>query len=403
MAEARQMEEMFEILLKNGLVIDPSRGIHKKASVAIQGGKIVAVGEDSSRAVAEKIFNMEGKIVAPGLIDIHCHPGTGFSWLGVPVDEIGLNSGVTLLCDAGTSGSANFEALRSFIVGHTKTEMFCFLNLASTGLIKMPEIWCEQNIDIESSKKVIEPNTDIIKGVKIRAIESLADGLGIRGIELAKKLAKDVGLPLMMHLGETRRRIPNDKMDGFSRAAVSLLDKGDILSHYLSWEPGGMILNDGTVYPELEAARNRGVVLDSCHGLNHFSFTVARRAISKGLIPTVISTDLSSIALPAAQSLPVVMSKFIAMGLTLDQVIEMTTINPAKALGEGKKRGSLSPGMSADITVLELTKGDYTFCDGTGGEVIHGETLLEPRMVFKAGEVMPAYSRYHIPPVYEQV
>jgi dihydroorotase len=361
------------------------------------------VGKDSSRAAAEKILNMEGKIVAPGLIDIHCHPGTGFSWLGVPVDEIGLNSGVTLLCDAGTSGSADFEALSSFIVGHTKTEMFCFLNLASTGLIKMPEIWCEQNIDVESSKKVIEANTDIIKGVKVRAIESLADGLGIRGIELAKKLAKDVGLPLMMHLGETRRRIPNDKMDDFSRAAVSLLEEGDILSHYLTWEPGGMILKDGTVYPELEAARNRGVVLDSCHGLNHFSFTVARRAISKGLIPTVISTDLSSIALPAAQSLPVVMSKFIAMGLTLDQVIEMTTINPAKALGEGKKRGSLSPGMSADITVLELTKGDYSFCDGTGGGVIHGEALLEPRMVFKAGEGMPAYSRYYIPPVYEQV
>jgi len=394
---------MFELLLKDGLVIDPSQGIHKRASVAIQGGKIVAVEEDSSRAAAEKVFNMEGKIVVPGLIDIHCHPGNGFSWLGVPVDEIGLNSGVTLLCDAGTSGSANFEALRSFIIGHTKTEMFCFLNLAGTGLIKMPEIWCEQNIDVESSKKVIEANTDIIKGVKIRAIEDLADGMGIRGIEIGKKLAKDVGLPLMMHLGETRRRIPNDKMDDFSRAAVSLLDKGDILSHYLTWEPGGMILKDGTVYPELEAAHNRGVVLDSCHGLNHFSFTVARRAISEGLIPTVISTDLSSIALPAVQSLPVVMSKFIAMGLTLDQVIEMTTINPAKALGEGKKRGSLRPGMSADITVMELTNGDYTFCDGTGGDVIHGEALLEPRMVFKAGEGMPAYSRYHIPPFYKQI
>jgi len=403
MAEARQMEEMFEILLKNGLVIDPSQGIHKKGSVAIQGGKIVAVGEDASEVAAEEVFDMEGKIVTPGLIDIHCHPGARFSHLGAPADEIGLNSGVTLLCDAGTSGSANFEALRSFIVGHTKTEIFCFLNLATAGLIKMPEIWCEQNIDVESSKEVIEANLDIIKGVKIRAIQALAEGLGIEGIELAKKLAKDVNLPLMMHLGETRRRIPDDKMDDFSRAAVTLLDEGDILSHYLTWEPGGMILKDGTVYPELEAANERGVVLDSCHGLNHFSFTVARRAIGKGLIPTVISTDLSSIALPAAQSLPVVMSKFIAMGLTLDQVIEMTTINPAKALGEGKKRGSLSPGMSADITVLELTKGDYTFCDGTGGDVIHGEALLGPRMVLKAGERMPAYSRYYIPPVYEQV
>jgi len=392
---------MVEILLKGGLVIDPSQGIHKKGSVAIQDGKIAAVGEDPSEA--EKVFDMEGKIITPGLIDIHCHPAAGFSWLGVPPDEIGLNSGVTLVCDGGTSGAANFEALRLFIVERAKTDIFCFLNLSSTGIIKIPEIWCEQNIDVESSKQVIEANPDIIKGVKIRAVQSVADGLGIRGIELAKKLAKDVNLPLMMHIGETRSRVPGDKMDDFSRAAVSLLEKGDILCHYLTWEPGGMILKDGTVYPELEAARKRGVVLDSCHGLNHFSFTVARHAIAKGLVPTVISTDMASMVLPAAQSLAVVMSKFIHMGLSLDQVIEMTTINPAKALGEEKKRGSLKPGMSADITVMELTKGDYTFCDGTGGEIIHGEELLEPRMVFKAGQGMPAYSRYHIPPVYEQV
>lgn len=391
---------MVEILLKGGLVIDPSQGIHRKGSVAIQDGKIAAVGEDASEAEAEKVFDMEGKIITPGLIDIHCHPAAGFSWLGAPADEIGLNSGVTLVCDGGTSGAANFEALRLFIVEPAKTDILCFLNLSKAGLIMIPEIWCEQNIDVDSSKQVIEANLDIIKGVKIRAVQSVADGLGIRGIELAKKLAKDVNLPLMMHIGETRSRIPNDTMDDFSRAAVSLLEEGDILCHYLTWEPGGMILKDGTVYPELEAARKRGVVLDSCHGLNHFSFTVARHAIAKGLVPTVISTDMASMVLPAAQSLAVVMSKFIHMGLSLDQVIEMTTINPAKALGEEKKRGSLKPGMSADITVMELTKGDYTFGDGTGGEIIHGEVLVEPRMVFKAGQGMPAYSRYHIPPVY---
>ena len=391
---------MFDILLKDGLLIDPSQGIHKVDSVAIQDSKIVAVGEDTSETEAEKVFNMEGKIIAPGLIDIHCHPAAGFSWLGAPADEIGLNTGVTLLCDGGTSGAANFEAMRLFIVEPAKTDIFCFLNLSNTGLITLPEIWSEQNIYVDQSEQVIEANLDIIKGVKIRAIQSLADGLGIKAIEIAKKLASDVNLPLMMHVGETRSRIPNDRMDDFSRAAVSLLEEGDILSHYLTWEPGGMILKDGTVYPELEAAQNRGVVLDSCHGLNHFSFTIARHAIARGLIPKVISSDLCSIALPAAQSLAVVMSKFINMGLSVDQVIEMTTINPAKALGEEKRRGSLKPGMSADITVMELTKGDYIFGDGRGGEIMHSDILLEPRMVFKAGEGMPAYSRYHIPPVY---
>ena len=169
---------------------------------------------------------------------------------------------------------------------------------------------------------------------------------------------------------------------------IALMEEGDILSHYLPWEPGGLILKDGTVYSELEDAKRRGVVLDSSHGLNHFSFTVARKAIEKGLLPTVISTDMASMVLPAAQSLPVVMSKFLNLGLTLDQVIKMTTTNPAKALGEERRRGSLKPGYMADITVMELTEGDYIFCDGHGGERMNGNLLLEPRMVFKGGKEM---------------
>lgn len=392
---------MIDILLKDGLLIDPSQGIHKVYSIAINDGKIVAVGDDISETEAKKVFNMEGKIITPGLIDIHCHPAAGFASVGVPADEIGLNSGVTLLCDAGTSGAANFEAMRLFIINSAKTDIVCFLNLSDTGLIKFPEIWCEQNIDIDHSRRVIETNEDIIKGIKIRAVQSVADGLGIKAIEMAKKLASDVRLPLMIHVGETRRRIPNDRMDDFSRAAVSLLEKGDILSHYLTWGSGGLILKDGTVYPELERAQKRGVILDSSHGLNLFSSTIARIAIAQGIIPTVISTDLSSIVLPVAPSLAVVMSKFINLGLSLDQVIEKTTINPAKALGEDGRRGSLKPGLPADITVMELKKGDYIFRDGTSGETIHGEVLLEPRMVLKAGETMPAYSRYYIPPAYK--
>jgi dihydroorotase len=391
---------MFDILLKQGRIIDPCQGMDKLGSVAVQDGRIAAVGEEISEAEAERVFDMKGKIIAPGLIDIHCHPAAGFSWLGVPADEIGLNTGVTLLCDAGTSGAANFAAMRSFIVEVAKTDILCFLNLANTGLIALPEIWSEENIDMDHSREILAANTDIIKGVKIRAIQSLAKGVGIKAIELAKKLARNVGLPLMMHVGETRDRIPGDTMDDFSRAAVSLLEKGDILSHYLTWEPGGMILKDGKVYPELEAAQKRGVILDSCQGLNHFSFAVARHAIANGLIPTVISTDMASMVLPAAQSLAVVMSKFINLGLGVDQVIEMTTLNPAKALGEEKKRGGLKVGMAGDITVMELVQGDYVFCDGNGHERINGTVLLDPRMVFKGGEAMPAYSCYHIPPVY---
>ena len=394
---------MFDILLKDGLIIDPSQAIHGEGSVAIQDGKIRAVGKNLPDGEATKIFDMRGKIIAPGLIDIHCHPVEGFWELGVPADEFGLNSGVTLLGDAGSAGPANFEALRLFIVKRAKTDILCFLNLSNTGLIKIPELCSEHDFDIDRCKRTVEIHADIIKGIKVRCVQALAEGPGIKAIEGAKKLANDCHLPLMLHIGETRKRVPADKMDDFSRAAVALLEKGDILSHYLTWEPGGMILKDGTVYPELNAAHKRGVFLDCCHGLNHFSFTIARHAVSVGLIPSIISTDMVSIVRSAAQSLTVVMSKFINLGLTVEQVIEMTTINPARALGEEGRRGSLKPGMAADITVLELTKGDYCFVDGTGGERMQGDRLLEPRMVFKRGESMPAYSGYHIPPVYKTV
>lgn len=395
---------MYDKILKNGLIIDPSQNINKIGSIAIQEGRIAAVGDDFlDTANAKEVFNLDGNIIAPGLIDIHCHPAPKFADIGVPADEIGINTGVTLLCDAGTAGEANFEAIRSFIIGHSKTDILCMLNISNVGLIELPEIWCKRNINIDRSIKVIEDNRDIIRGVKVRAVESLADGLGIEGIEMAKRVATEVKLPLMMHIGTTRKRLLNDKLDDFSRAAVSLLEEGDILSHYLTWEPGGMILRDGTIYKELREAKERGIILDSSHGLNHFSFSNARIAIDNGIIPNVISTDLCTVVLPSAISLTVVMSKFIALGLNVNQVIEMVTINPARALRENNRHGSLQKGSVADITVMELKKGNYIYNDGTNGETINAETLLEPRMVFKAGDMMPAFSRYRISPKFNRV
>jgi dihydroorotase len=391
---------MFDILLKDGLIIDKTQGIHYQGYVGIRDGKICEVGENSANVDAKRVYDMRGKIVTPGLIDVHCHPNAGFREGGVAADEMGVNSGVTFLCDGGSAGAANLKTFRLLIIDRAKTDVVCFLNLATTGLLIIPEICSEHDVNIDLCRRVIEANADIIKGVKIRFIQALADSLGMKAVESAKKLASDFRMPLMVHLGAKRRRAPNDTMDDFSRTAVSLLDRGDILSHYVTWEPGGLILPDGTVYPELLAARERGVYLDSCHGLSNFSFAVARIALAQGLIPSIISTDMSAGGQTATQSMPVVMSKFLNMGLTLDQVIEMTTVAPARALGEEARRGSLKPGINADVTVMELLKGDYLFSDGLGGELMSGDQLLEPRMVIKGGEVMPAYSRYLIPKAY---
>jgi dihydroorotase len=396
----REKNDMYDVLLRNGEIVDPSQGIHKIASVAIQDGKIAEVADDILEAKAKKVVPAEGKIITPGLIDIHSHPGAGFVWIGVPADEIGINTGVTLLGDAGTAGWANFQAFRSLIVDRAKTDILCFLNLASTGLATLPEIWSEKDIDLPRMVDVVAANRKLIRGIKLRCVQALAESVGLKAVEMAKKVAADHKLPLMVHVGETQKRTDDLKMDEFSRAAVSLLEKGDILSHYLTWEPGGLILKDGTIYPELIEARKRGVVLDSCRGLNHFSFVIARRALDMGLLPDIISTDMATMSRPAAQSLVITMSIFLNLGVGLDQVIKMATINPAEALGEGGRRGSLKAGGLADITIMKLEKGNFTFSDGTGGEQISGEVLLEPTGVFKEGRYYPAFSGYHIPPLY---
>lgn len=391
---------MYDLLLKGGEVIDPMQGIHDRLDVALQDGKIAAIAKNIADSEAREVIPVNGKLVVPGLIDIHCHPLAGLTPTSLPPDEMGLDSGVTLLCDGGSVGAANFYTMRRLVAEPARTDIFIFLNLASTGLATIPEIWDQHDINPEFTRRIAESNRDLVKGIKIRAIQPLAEGLGIKAVEIARKLALDLKLPLMLHIGESRNRVASDIMDDFSRASVRLLKKGDILSHFLTWEAGGMFPPDGSVYQELRQAGDRGVILDSCHGMSHFSFAVARQALQQGFLPTVISTDLGVRNMPIVQSLMVTMSKFLNLGLTIDQVIEMTTSNPAKALGEESRHGSLKTGMSADITVLEIVEGDYLFSDGKGGGSMKGKLLLEPRLVLKNGAVRPCRSHYSIPPVY---
>ncbi|MBI2854063.1 MAG: amidohydrolase family protein [Chloroflexi bacterium] len=388
---------MYDLLLKDGQIIDPAQKIHDVGDIGIKDGKIAAVGKDIPVSEAHKAIPVNGRIIVPGLIDLHCHAAKGLRRVTVEPDNIGLHSGVSLLCEGGTAGPANFYVLKEFTMKPSRTKMFCFLNLATSGLPTYPEIRDEYDIDVELTRRVIEENRDVIRGVKLRAIQPLADGLGLSAVEIAKKLAAEVKLPLVLHIGDHRSRTENDSVDHFSREAVRLMDKGDILCHFMTWEAGGLILPNGQVQPELFEAQKRGVILDSCHGLSHFSFEIARHAIRQGILPTVISTDISGLSVRIVQSLLVTMSKFLNLGLSIDQVIEMTTINPARALGEEGQRGSLACGRDANMVVLEIVDGEHVFSDGNGMGILRGK-LLEPRMVLKEGIEVPHNSCYHVPP-----
>jgi len=386
---------MYDCLLKGANVVDPSQGLNGILDIAITDGKIASVEAEIPVQNARIIYPLAGKIVTPGLIDAHCHPSLNFSDHSVLPDEAGVNSGVVLVNDAGSAGAANFQTLRHMYYGRVKTEMSFFLNFASAGLIRSPEIRTIHDFDVKLLKSVVEKHRDVVKGLKLRALEPLMS-IPTDVIQLALDTAEELQLPLMVHIGDFRDRTANDPLDAFSRAAVKRLRRGDIISHYMTWRPGGMVLPDGQIFPELREAKERGVILDSSHGKNNFSFKVAEVLLANGLGPDVITTDLSSMGVHCVQSLPVTMSKFLNLGTPLSEVVAATTSRAARALGMGDQWGSLKVGRNADISVLENVAGNFDFFDGVAGNCRKGTCLLEPRLVIRNGEVLPCRSYYHL-------
>ena len=387
---------MYELLVKSGLVIDPAQGIHDQRDIGISQGKIVALASDIAPSEAKRVIDAKGKIVTPGLIDIHTHVADGIIFFATSPDEVGVLTGVTTVCDGGSTGYATFEAFKRYVIPQARTDVFCFLHLCSTGLAIVPEIWSWQNIDREAMLRTIEENRDIIKGIKLRAIGAVMQNLGMDAIRVAKRIAAEAGLPLMIHIGiDSEETVPEDAISVFTREMLSLLDKGDILTHIFTWRPGAIIRPDGSVLPELKEAMQRGIVLDVGQADHHWSFEIAQKGLEQGVVPTTISTDLvnSNINGPVF-SLLATMSRFLAVGLTLTQLIEMTTINPARVIGEEQRRGSLRIGMPADISLLELTEGDFLFADGIEGKTFKGNHLLIPKLTLKSGREIEAQPRF---------
>ena len=383
----------YELLIKGGEVIDPAQGIHDQLDIGISQRKIAALTSKIAATEAGRVINATGKIVTPGLIDIHTHIAVGVTRIGVTPDEAGVLSGVTTACDAGSTGYANFSAFKRFIIPQARTDVFCFLHLCPTGLTITPELWGWHGIDPQAMLSTIEENRDIIKGIKLRAIATVAENLGLEAVRVAKRVATEAGLPLLTHIGIdlSEEAKMADKVDAFTRELLPLLDNGDILSHVFTWKAGGIIRQDGSVLSEFREAIERGVVLDVACGMTNFSFEIAEKGLEQGILPDTLSTDITSSNINGPVfSLVVTMSKFFALGLTLEQVIRMTTINPARALGEERHRGSLRIGMPADISIMEMTEGDFLFSDGKGGNTLQGKLLLVPKLTLKSGvEIAP--------------
>ena len=379
---------MTDLLLKGGRVIDPSRGLDARMDVAVQDGAISEIAPSVKPSANARVIKADGKIVAPGLIDLHTHVYHGVNQTGVDPDLAGVYAGVTTVVDAGSAGCYTFGGFPQHVVPKAKTRILCMLHISRAGLNYQPEISGRGDIDLDETIRVIRANKPLIQGVKVRAVGPAVPTLGVEMVELAKRAANEGGVRLMVHIGD--RAAGDSGAPTITRELLPLLESGDIITHLFSGNAGRILDAGGEVLPEVMEAQERGVFLDTAHGRQNFSFDVAKAALDQGVRPRSISTDLT---IPGRQntvhSLAEMLSRFMALGFGLGDVIRMATSEPAKALDMDGEIGSLAVGRTADISVLEEHAGDWLFRDTDGG-TLRGDKALTPVLTVKAGEVFTA-------------
>jgi len=374
---------MYDLLLKGGTVVDPSVGLSGVHDIAVQDGTIARIAPTIPREEATRVLEVAGKIVTPGLIDLHAHVFEGFNSTGVHPDLGGVYAGVTTIVDAGSSGCATFAGFPRHIIPHCKTEIIPFLHICQTGLATNPDIIAESSINLEGTLRVADQYKGLICGIKARMVSPALEILGMEMPRLAKRAARESGIKLMVHIGDTTQRYDPTVI----RSLLPLLDDGDILTHYFTANAGGVLDANGHLVPEAREAAARGVWLDTAHGRSNFSFDVGRRVIDQGLLPHCISTDLTVPGrLNTVHSMTEMMTRFLGLGFTLEQVVTMCTANPAKAIGMAHRLGSLTVARQADISVLDIEAGDWVVYDVLGAS-LQVQQAVTPVMTVKRGEV----------------
>ena len=378
---------MYDLVLTGGTVIDPSVGLHGQLDIAIEDGRIALMGEmPLAHREAVRVVDVTGKTVVPGLIDVHAHVFDGVASNGVHPDLAGVRAGVTTVVDAGSSGAATFGAFPRHILPACETEVIPFLHICQTGLVTTPDIIAASSIDLDETLRVIDENKDLIRGVKARMVSPALEILGMEMPRLAKRAARESGVPLMVHIGDTEKRYDTNVI----RQLLPLLEAGDIVTHLFTANPGGVLDSNGQVVPEARELADRGVWLDTAHGRLNFGFDVARKVLDQGLVPHCISTDLT---VPGRRntvhSLVEMMGRFLGLGFTLEQVITMCTANPARAIGQHERLGSLMVGRQADISVLDIRQGSWVVFD-TLGDSLQISQAVVPLLSVKRGKLFEA-------------
>lgn len=377
-----QTAKRYDLLIKNGHVIDPKNNINELRDVAIKDGKIAAVEKTIDPALAVKVVDAKGLYVTPGLVDIHVHvyAGTGQKALtgdqSVYPDGFSFRACTTTMADAGTSGARNFEDFKQRVIDRSKTRVFAFINIVGLG---MGGGQIEQNtadMDSKLAAEMAKKHPDVIVGFKT-AHYSAPDWIAIDRLLEAGKMAN---LPVMVDFGIIKPERPHDEL------YLKKLRPGDIYTHmYRKFDP--TIDANGKVRPYLFEAKKRGVIFDVGHGGGSLVWRYAVPAMKQGFSPDSISTDLHTGSMNAGmKDIVNVMSKFMNLGMPLQEAILKSTWNPAKEIHR-EKFGHLSVGAVADVAVFRLERGEFGFVD-SDGFTMKGNQRLLCEMTLLDGKVM---------------
>jgi len=381
-------DDKFDLVIKGGEVLDPSQQLRGRRDIGIRYGAIEAVEADIPAAKAQRVIDASGKLVTPGLIDLHCHVYPYGSAIGIPADELIGHQCTTTCVSAGDAGANNFAGFRRFIVGQTRTRLYAFVHIANVGLtpFPLPELYNLDFAQVEACAKAVAENADIAIGVKVRMSENVIARNGAEPLRRAIKACEMAGTGgrVMAHIGGVENV-------ALMIEILDLLRPGDILTHAYSGAPNlagafTNIVQDGRLLPAALAAKRRGVIFDVGHGGGSFDYTVAEPAIAQGCPPDTISSDIHVVSgnTPGMPYLTWVMSKFLGLGFTLEQVVAMATINPAKVINRAPKLGTLQVGAPGDVAIMELVEGEVAFAD-TRNNTRTGRAYLKPVQTVTAG------------------
>ena len=378
----------YELLIKNGTVVDPAQGIHASKDVAFANGRVSIISDEIPASEAREVLDADGCFVTPGLIDLHVHVFYGVSHFGIEPDPTCLARGATTVVDAGSAGADTFPGFRKYVIDVSDTRILAQLNISSQGMLtqEIGELENPDYADIGKACQMIEQHRDIILGVKVRLTRESIVGERAQMMPLhrAREAADAAGLPIMVH--------PQDAWCESIDDILALMGERDILTHCFHDMECGILDENGRIRDAVHAAIERGVIFDVGHGAGSFSWDVVQKAMAQGVEPTTISSDLHVYNVNGpVYDLVNVVNKFLYLGMSLDDALAKVTSIPAETILMPGQVGTLSVDAWGDAVVFERREGEFQLIDARGETKI-GKQKLEPIVVVKGGQV---YRQHH--------